>query len=112
DADAKPNPHVFRYLELAVGHPALDVDSAPHGIQNTRKFRQEAVAGIFYDAAPMLRDLRIDQLPEMRFEPLVRSFFVSSHQKGVAGHIGGEVRHPMRPEGPSCGRCSKSDLRR
>jgi hypothetical protein len=52
-------------------HPALDLHGAAHGIHHTRKFRQEAVALVLYDPAPVLGDLRINQLPEMRFQPLV-----------------------------------------
>jgi hypothetical protein len=42
------------------GHPHLNLDSAAHGTHNTRKFRQEAVAGIFDDATAVLGDLRIN----------------------------------------------------
>jgi hypothetical protein len=38
----------------------------------------------------VLPDLRIDQLPEMRFEALVRPFLVRAHQARMARHIGGE----------------------
>ena len=39
---------------------------AAHGVHNTRKFRQHTVASVLYGPAPMLLDLRINQLPEMR----------------------------------------------
>jgi len=38
----------------------------------------------------MLLDLRIDQLLEMRLEPLVGALLVLAHQARVARHIGGE----------------------
>jgi len=50
-------------LGLAVDHPALDLDSAAHGIDNTRKFRQKAVAGIFHGPTALRRDFWIDQFP-------------------------------------------------
>ena len=68
---------------LAVGHPALDFDGTPNAVDYTLKLRQKAVAGVLDDPAPVLRDLRVDQLPEMRFEPLVRPFFIRAHQARV-----------------------------
>ena len=40
----------------------------------------------------MLFDFRLDKLPEMRFEPVVRPFLIRPHQARVARHIGGEDR--------------------
>ena len=50
----------------------LHLDRATHGIDHARKFRQEAVTGVLYDPAAMLRDLRIDQFPEVGLEALMR----------------------------------------
>jgi hypothetical protein len=63
-----------------VNHPALDLRSAAHGVDHARKFRQKAVAGVLYDPAPVLLDLRIDQLPEMPLEPLVCPHLIGTHQ--------------------------------
>ena len=38
----------------------------------------------------MLGDLRVDQLSEMRFEPLMRPFLIDAHKPGIPGYIGGE----------------------
>ena len=65
---------------------------APNSIHDTRKLRKEAVAGVLYDAAPVLRDLRVDQFLEVGFEPFVGAFFIRSHKAGVPRHIGGEDR--------------------
>src|SRR5262249_41132255 len=51
---------------------------------------QEAVAGVLYDTAATLRDLRIDQFAEVGFEPFVRSFFIGSHQARITDHVGCE----------------------
>jgi len=51
----------------------LDLDCAPNGINDADKFRQEAIAGVLDDPAPVLRDLRIDQLPKMGFFRNARS---------------------------------------
>ena len=50
------------HLGFAPNHPALDLDSATHGVNHTRKFRQQSVAGVLYDAAAMFGDLRFEQL--------------------------------------------------
>ena len=59
---------------------ALHFGGAAHRVDDARKFREQPVAGVLDGAALVLLDLRIDQLTEMRFEPLVRSFLVRSHQ--------------------------------
>jgi hypothetical protein len=92
DADAKPNAPIVRHLRLAVDHPALNLSGAAHCVHNTWKFRQQAVAGVLYDAAPVLLDFRINHLPEMRFEALLRALLVNSHQARIADHISGEDR--------------------
>jgi len=43
----------------------------------------------FYDPASVLLDLRLDQLLEMRFEPLVRPLLIRTHQPRIARHVGG-----------------------
>ena len=78
--NAEPNPALLGHLRFTIGHSALDFDSATDGIHNTRKLRQEAIAGVLDDATPVLRDLWIDQFREMRLEPLVRAFLIRSHQ--------------------------------
>ena len=92
DADAEPDPPLLGHVGLAVAHSSLDLRGAPHGIYNARKFHQETVASIFYDPAPVLRDLRIDQFAEMRFEPFVRPLLIQPHQARVTCHIGGQDR--------------------
>jgi hypothetical protein len=42
------------------------------GIDYARKLCQEAVAGVLYDPAPVLGDLRLDQFPKVGLEALVR----------------------------------------
>ena len=76
DADAEPDAPFLGHLGLAVGHPSLDFESTSDGVNDARKLGQEAIAGILYDPAPVLRDLRVDQLPEMGLQPLMRALFV------------------------------------
>jgi len=88
-------------LGLAVDHPALDLDSAAHGIHDTRKFREHAVAGVFDDPPLMLTDLWVDQFDEMRLEALVRALLIGAHQARIACHVGREDRGEMA--GSGCG---------
>jgi hypothetical protein len=90
--DPEPDPAVLGHLRLAVDHRALDLRGAAHGVNNTGKFRQPAVAGILDGTAFVLPDLRVDELAAMRLEPFVRAFLVRSHQARIARHIGGEDR--------------------
>ena len=48
---------------LALGHAALDLNGAAHSVHNARELRQEAIASVLHNPAPVLVDLRVDQLP-------------------------------------------------
>jgi hypothetical protein len=61
------------------GHCLLHFDRTAHRIDDARKLHQQAVAGVLYDPAPVLRDLRINQFPEMGLEPFVRPLLVRAH---------------------------------
>jgi hypothetical protein len=89
DADPELDPLGGRDASIPFGHPPLHLDRTADGIHNARKLRQEAIAGVLYNPAPVLRDFRIDELCEMGFEPLVRPFLIHAHQARVARHIGG-----------------------
>jgi hypothetical protein len=70
DPGAKFYPCRWPRTLIALGHRALDLHSAADGIHDTGELRQEGVAGVLYDPAPMLADLRIDQSLEVGFEAL------------------------------------------
>ena len=72
DPHAKRDPALFGHAALSIYHRTLDLNSAAHGIHYARKFRQHAVAGVFYGAPAVFLDFRIDQFPEMTLEPFVR----------------------------------------
>src|SRR6516165_11694733 len=80
NADAEPNAPLVWHLRLAVAHPALDLSRAAYCVDHAREFRQQAVASVLHNTAPMLLDLRNNQLPEMRLEAFVRAFLVHTHQ--------------------------------
>src|SRR5215469_1929789 len=92
DPNAEPDPPLLAHLRLALGHPALDLHGASDGINYTGELRQEAIAGVLHSAAPVLRDLRLDQFPEMRLQAFVRAFLIGAHKAGIAGDISGEDR--------------------
>jgi hypothetical protein len=89
-ANAELDALIRRDTRIALSHFPLDLCPAADGIRHARKFRQKAVAGVLNDPAPVLLDLRIDQLPKMGFEPLVRPLLIRSHQTRVPCHIGGK----------------------
>jgi hypothetical protein len=66
--------------------------SAAHRTASTTLANSASVAGVLDDAAPVLPDLRIDQLPEMRLEAFVRTFLVRAHEARIARYIGGKNR--------------------
>ena len=75
---------------ISLAHSTLHRDRAGDGLNDTRKFDQDAVAGRFDDAAFVLGDFRIDEFAAMRSEPSQRASLVLAHQPRVAGDIGGE----------------------
>src|SRR5215472_6730819 len=92
DPDAKGYAPPFRNVPLAVEHSALDLGSAARSVDNTRKFRQQAVAGVLDDAAPVFPKARIHQLPEVSLEAFVRPLLVRLHQARIARHVSGQDR--------------------
>src|SRR6516165_7105312 len=80
----------FGNLRLSGAHPALNLYSTPHSIDDTWKFREHAVAGIFDDPTSVLIDLRINQLAKVGLEAFVRPLLIRPHQPRIASHISGK----------------------
>ena len=110
DADAQPDPLFVWQSRLAVEHPALHLGGAAYRVDDARKFREQTVAGRLDDPAPVLGDLRIDQLPAVRLEAFERALLVGAHQARIARHIGGEDRGKTAGRGHGCGSPPLSQL--
>jgi len=87
DAYAEPDPALLGHVGLAVGHPPLNLDRTSDGVDDALELRQEAIAGVLYNPAPVFLDLRIDQFPEMGLKPLMGPLLVSAHQARIPRHI-------------------------
>jgi hypothetical protein len=113
DADAEPDPSRLGHIRLTVDHSALDLDRTPDGIDYTRKFREQTVAGVLYDAAAVLGDFRIDHFAEMSLQAFVRALLIGAHQPRVTDHVGSEDCGKAARRGHSWGRprWSKGRLR-
>ncbi len=92
DADAQFDAALRRDARIPLGHRLLHRDRAAHRIDDAGKLDQQAVAGGLDDAAPVLGDLRIEQLAAQRFQAFERAFLVRPHQPRIPRHIGGEDR--------------------
>jgi len=90
DTDAEPDPVIFGDAGFPIDHRVLQFGGTADRVDDAREFRQQAVAGVLYNAPSVLADLRFDQFPEVGLEPFVRPLLVGSHQPRVPGHIGGE----------------------
>jgi hypothetical protein len=66
NADAEPDPPLLGHLRLTVEHPALNLGRTAHRVHDTRKFREQAVAGVLHGPATVLFDLWVNQFAEMR----------------------------------------------
>jgi hypothetical protein len=95
-AEIDPNPKsdalVLGRFGVANCHSTLDLRSTAYCVHDTGKFGKQAVAGVLYDPAPVLFDLRLNELSEMGFEAFVCPLLISTHQPRVAGHISGKDR--------------------
>jgi hypothetical protein len=76
DADAKPDAPLVGQIGLAIDHPTLHFGGAARRVDDASEFREQAITRVLDDVPPVLLDLRIDELPEMCLEALVRSFLV------------------------------------
>ncbi len=70
---------VSGHFGIAIGHPALDLDSAPQGIYHAAELDQHAVPGRLHDAASILGDLGINDGTTMGLELGKCAFFVGAH---------------------------------
>src|SRR5438270_13272470 len=66
DPDAKAKAPLLGEIQIAVGHRALNFGGAAHRVDHAGEFRQHPVTGGLDDPTPMLADLRIDHLAQMR----------------------------------------------
>ena len=114
DADAQFDAVVRRDACVPLGHRLLHRDGAAHRIDDAGKFNQQAVAGGLDDAAPVLRDLRIEKLAAQRLETIERALLVPPHQPRIPRHIGGQDRgktagltHQALPVTKEEGRCCR-----
>src|SRR6516164_1999035 len=92
DSHAELDAPIGRHLGVSLGHLALNLDSATHRVDDAGELDEQAVAGGFYNAAPVLLDLRIAQLAADRLQFGERAFLVRPHQPRIARNIGGEDR--------------------
>ena len=90
DADAELDPSWGCNARVPLSHISLHLNRASHRIDNAGKLRQQSVTHVFDHAAPVLGDLRMHQLGEVRLQPLVCAFLIRSHEPRVSRHISGE----------------------
>jgi prevent-host-death family protein len=102
DADAQPDAPLVGQIGLAVEHASLHLGGTAHRVDDAGELGEQTVSGGLDDAAPVLGDLRIDQLPAMRLEAFERAFLIGPHQARVARHIGGEDRGETAGRGHGC----------
>jgi len=90
DADPEYDLLFLGRPSIALSHPPLHRNRASDGLNDTRKFYQDAVAGRLDDAALMFGDLRVDKFPAMGSEPGKSASLVLAHQPRVSDDIGRE----------------------
>jgi hypothetical protein len=92
DSNAELDAALGRYLDIALDHPALNVDGATNGVDDADKFHQHPVAGGLDDPTPVLGDFGINQFLAMRLQLSKGSLFVNAHQLAVASNVGRQNR--------------------
>ena len=87
NADPEHDAPVRRHAGVAFRHRALHVHRAAHRVDDTGEFDQQPIAHCFDDAALMLLNLKIAELPPDCPQRRERTFLVLAHQPRVAGDI-------------------------
>ena len=76
NADTNFNALVVRHVGITLRHSALRLDRAAGGINGTAEFDQYSIAGALDDAAVVLDDRRLQELPPVSVEPSEGPFLV------------------------------------
>jgi hypothetical protein len=76
DPDAELDPLLWRGGGVPIGHRPLHLHRATHRVNHALELGKEAVAGVLHRAPAMFPDLRLDQLPKVRPQPLVRPLLI------------------------------------
>lgn len=92
DANAKLKPLIFAVSDREFIDMAMELHRSPNRLDRAWKLRQEAIAGIVYDAAPMSGDCRMDGPRQQRAQFGVGSFLVIVHEPRIASHISCQYR--------------------
>jgi hypothetical protein len=90
NSDAKQNPAVLGFPDVAASHFSLNCDSATHSVDRTCELDEKPVTRRLDDSPAVTGDTRIQHITTMRGQPRQRPFFVDFHQSTVASHIGGK----------------------
>jgi hypothetical protein len=101
DADAEDDPLVLRRLLVPLGHAVLHRHRASDRFDNARKLDQDAVTRRFDDSAPMLGNLRVDQVVAMGAQSGQRARLVLAHQAAVAGYTAARTAASRSTRSPS-----------
>ena len=80
DADPEADALGLGHARLPLGHAALDRDRARDGVDDAGELAERAVAHELDDAAAVLGDERLDELPAVRLEARERAGLVALHQ--------------------------------
>ena len=89
DAHAEVHDAIGGQVMVSFRHHRLHRDRRLDGADDARKFQQEAVAGIFHQAAAVIEDDRVDRAA-MGLEGGMRARLVGAHHAGIAGDVGAD----------------------
>jgi hypothetical protein len=80
DANAKLKPRIFAVFDREFIDTALELYRSPNRLDRAWKLRQETIAGVVNNAAPVFSDCRVDSLRQQRAQFGVGGFFVMVHE--------------------------------
>src|SRR5207302_7673306 len=87
NADAKFDPLDLRYVDILLGHAALNFDGTSHGVEDAGELNESAVAGILDDAPAIISDFGIKKRLPKSFQLRQGAFFVDPYQAARARDI-------------------------
>ena len=90
DADPERDSLGFGHRVVTRRHRLLDFGGALNGVDDARELSEGAIAHQLDDAAAVLGELGLDQLPAVTLQPLESAELVLAHEAAVADHVSGE----------------------
>jgi hypothetical protein len=94
-ANPKHDASIFREIGVTVDHPALDLDRAPYGINDTGKLKERTITSILDYPPAMLANLGFDKVPLERVQARMCALLIQLREARKADHVRDDDRYKL-----------------